>query len=314
MRIGLLPALLALSFVATFFETAAAAAAECAEGRDSRGGNECGSAGEVGDQASLHRLVTQKVSLLRAYLDSASIRRVREDGHIEANALANEAEAYLETARRALAANRLDEAGEALDRGLRSASMASSLGTKPHRSPEQEKRKYKELDGQIRSYLESMGEALKNGSPADRSGETLSRVEKLVLEAERLAGTGEFGNANKILTEAYQMTVTMVSKLRKGTTLVSTLNFATAADELEYERRRNGSYEMLVGVMLDERQGGTKSLRQLADRYIGESRSLRERAEREAAAGDFRAAIDTMEEATSRLVRILQAGGLPVPE
>lgn len=299
---------------AMLFAIAPGMAEDCPKGQVAQGGGACREAGEAGDREDQHRLIAQKLSLLQAYLSSESMRRVREDGNIEVTALVTEAETHLETARRSLAANRLEEAGEALDKGLRSASMASSFAARPQRSAEQESRQYAKLDGQIRSYLDSMDGALRNGAPENRPEETLARIDALVSDAARLADSGQYRKANKILTEAYQMTVTLVSRLRKGATLVSTLNFATPADELEYERRRNGSYEMLVGIMLEERQGGNKSLKRMAEKYVGESHTLREKAERQAAAGDYRAAIQSMEEATGRLVRVLQAGGLPVPE
>lgn len=314
MRTGLLK-LLALLVCVTLFAGAPAKAADCPAGQPAHyAGNACGDTAEDQSPEDQRRLIVQKLSLLQAYLKSGSIQRARQDGGIEAMALVTEAEAYLATARRSLDEDRLQDAGEALDKGLRSASMASAHMTRPQRSAEQEKRQYDKLDRQIRSYLDAIGEALKDADPKSRPDEGLARVDKLITEAARLAGTGEYRNANKLLTEAYQLTVTMVAALRKGATLVSTLSFATPADELEYERRRNGSYEMLVGILLEERQGTANPLKRLADRYLSESRELRTQAERQAAAGDYRTAIRSMEEATGRLVRILQAGGLPVPE
>lgn len=314
LRIGVLTSLVLLSG-ATLLADLSAEGAECAPGHSAEhAGGICGDLAEDQNADNQRRLVGQKLSLLRAYLQSASIQRARKNGGIEATALITEAEAYLATASKSLDEGHLQEAGEALDKGLRSASMASAHTARPQRSAEQEKRQYDKLDRQIRSYLDAIAGALKEADPTNRPDDSLARVDKLVADAARLAGTGQYRNANKLLTEAYQLTVTVVATLRKGATLVSTLNFATPADELEYERRRNGSYEMLVGILLEERPGNTNPLKRLADKYLAESRELRTQAERQAAAGDYRTAIMSMEEATGRLVRILQAGGLPVPE
>jgi len=105
-----------------------------------------------------------------------------------------------------------------------------------------------------------------------------------------------------------------VSGLRSGTTLVSTLNFATPAEELEYERRRHHSYHMLVSMVMQERQEASEALGSLVGHNLKESEELRERAEKQAAAGEHEEAIRTMEEATSRLIRILQAGGVGVAQ
>lgn len=312
MRNNLPPTLLLLA-ATVLVPLGAMSMQHCPEGRIAREGGSC-AGDEAADANSRRNLIMQKLSLLQAYLNSDSIVRVRDAGDMKAATLVREAESHLAEAMRLLDADKLSEAGAELDEGLRSASMASSRAAKPKRSAQQERGQYEKLHGQIRSYLDAVAAAMREGGPKGPSDKTVARIDGLVSEAERLAAAGQHGNANDLLADAYQMTVTLISRLRKGTTLVSTLNFATPADELEYERRRNGSYEMLVTILLEERQGDSKPLRQLADRYVAESRELREQAERHAEAGEYGKAILTMEEATARLVRILRAGGLPVPQ
>ena len=257
------------------------------------------------------QLLEQKAALLASYLDSAMTRRVAEGGNAEAKALVDRAAALLEPVRDALAAGDFTAAERDLDEALRSLGAASQIAATA-RSAETEAQarvRYERLRGRIDSYLASGTAGA--GTPWQSAA---ARLETLTAEAAALAGTGRYRDANKLLGEAYRTVVAIVAESRAGQTVVSRLSFATAQDELDYERRRNDSYEMLLDLMLSEREPAPESLRALADGHRAESRDLRRRADAAAEAGDYRTAIDRMEEATRRLARALQAGGIPVSE
>ena len=172
--------------------------------------------------------------------------------------------------------------------------------------------RYRTQLGQIRSFLRTLPEtSSERRQDADLVGDR-RRTRRLITKAEGLAAKGRYREANAVLGEAYKATVAMLSRLGQGKTVVYGLNFATPSDELEYERRRNDSYEMLIQIMLQENPQLAATLRPLADRYIRESQALRATADSQAAAGVYPAAIRSMESATQRLVRVLQAGGLPI--
>ncbi len=261
------------------------------------------------DDEAQRPLVVQKMSLLEAYLKSGSLARARDGGNAAAATAVKEAEAQLDLARGEFDRGRLQAASEALDKGLKHASTAASLAARPTVDPAKQKQQFDRLRGQIASYLDTIGGATGRGSD-----EAFARIDELVATADRLASAGKYVDANKRLTEAYHVTVGLVTRLRTGTTLVSSLEFATPEEELDYERRRNESYEMLVTIMLADHPDDSGTLQVMADRHIKESRGLRAEAERLAVRGEFAAAIQNMEEATARLVRVLQAGGLPIPE
>ena len=265
----------------------------------------------VADGETQRQLLEQKAALLASYLDSAMTRRVAEGGNAEAKALVGRAAALLEPVRDALAAGDFTAAERDLDEALRSLGMASQIAATA-RSVETEAQarvRYERLRGRIDSYLAS-GTA---GAGTPWQG-AAARLETLTAEAAALAGAGRYRDANKLLGEAYRTVVAIVAESRAGQTVVSRLSFATVQDELDYERRRNDSYEMLLDLMLSEREPVAESLRALVDRHRADSGELRRRADDAAAAGEYRTAIDRMEEATRRLARALQAGGVPVSE
>ena len=265
----------------------------------------------IADSETQRQLLEQKAALVASYLDSAMARRIAEGDNAEAKTLVAEAAALLEHIRRALAAGEFAAAERDLDEALRSLGAASQIAAKarPAETEARARVRYERLRGRIDSYLAS-GPA---GAGTPWQGAAV-RLEALTAEAEALAGAGRYRDANKLLGEAYRAVVAIVAESRAGQTVVSRLSFATAQDELDYERRRNDSYEMLLDLMLSEREPAPESLRALADRHRAESRDLRRRADEAAEAGDYRTAIDGMEEATRRLARALQAGGIPVSE
>ena len=265
----------------------------------------------IADGETQRQLLEQKAALVASYLDSAMARRVAEGDDAEAKALVVRAATLLDRIRRALAAGEFAAAERDLDEALRSLGMATQIAATA-RSAETEAQarvRYERLRGRIDSYLASGTAGA--GTPWQSAA---ARLETLTAEAAALAGTGRYRDANKLLGEAYRTVVAIVAESRAGQTVVSRLSFATAQDELDYERRRNDSYEMLLDLMLSEREPAADTLRALVGRHRADSGDLRRRADAAAEAGDYRTAIDRMEEATRRLARALQAGGVPVSE
>lgn len=261
------------------------------------------------------KLLLQKLRLLGTYMESPALVAVGKSGSQEARQLLQQARKHLEKARALYAQDKAEQTMAALDLGLRAASQATAVNrkTRPQVSSAALTRKqYQVRLGQIRSFIQTLPDV----APESRDEVDIARerktAERLIAQAETLADKGRHKEANEILASAYKSTVSMLSRLHQGETFVYRLKFSTPADELAYERRRNDSYEMLIRILLQENPRMAVDLQPMADRHVRESRALRERAEAQAAAGAEGDAIRTMEAATLRLVRVLQAGGLPV--
>lgn len=254
-------------------------------------------------------LLSQKLQLLESLLASPAAKKVEGSMNPAAHALLAETSALLDQARARMAADDLASAAVALDSGLRKISQATALAgkAKPQRSLAQDQARYRRLRRQTEAYVRFLA----NEGAAEQSA--LARLDDLLSRAGEEAVAARYDEANRLLGEAYGLAVAAASESRRGQTVVSSLNFETPEQELDYERRRNGSFEMLVGIMLEQAEDPAR-LRALADRYIAESRALRAEAEALAQGGDHSGAIDTMEQATRRLVMVLRAGGLNLPE
>jgi hypothetical protein len=90
------------------------------------------------------------------------------------------------------------------------------------------------------------------------------------------------------------------------------LKFDTPLEEYEYERQRNQSYEMLIGIMLKE-ESASATVQGMIEKLTGGNDELRRQAEILAADGEPEEAIVRMEEATANLVRALRVGGVALP-
>ena len=272
------------------------------------------SAGALADPPVNRPVLEQKVKLLDSYLGSATIRRIETATNAEAKAQLEEAKRLFAAARAALVAGDLEAAAQGLDTALRKISTAASAAarTRPVRDAAQERARYDRLRSQIESYIEALGRAAPSGG-AGAAGPQ-AQLSRLLADATARAGAGRYAAANEVLARAYQAAVAAIAAQRKGQTAVFRLNFETPADEYEYERKRNGSYSMLIDIMMDERPSPPESLKVLVARMVGESQALRDEAAAAAQSGDYVKAINILEQATGRLVRALRAGGLPIPE
>ena len=149
--------------------------------------------------------------------------------------------------------------------------------------------------------------------PAPAVAADLDRIRGLVERARTFAHAGRYREANKLLAEAHETVVSALNKMLASATLVYDLKFKSAAEEFDYEIARYRSYEELIPIAYAELKpsGGAVNL---SERYVKESRATRDIAQQQAARGDYRSAIKTLQEATGRLQTALRAVGLVVPE
>ncbi len=261
-------------------------------------------------------ILEQKLRLLAAYLQSPAIRRIAKENNQAANELLHSAETLRESARVRLANGDLEASGAALDRALQQVSAAKRLvrGVGARSDSERSKAQFARMTREIESYLRSLRQALGEDPGDNGIAASLEQVENRVAEAKRIAEDGRNMAAVERLSEAYQAALLLVVRLRGGQTVAYRLSFATSEEELEYERRRNASYQTLVELVLQEGQPVPSGLRSVIERHLEESRALRLQADQAAATGNHAAAITTLEDSTGRLVRALQASGLPVTE
>jgi len=256
------------------------------------------------------RLMAQKLRLVESLIDSPAQHSASARDAGTTPAVVLEGRQLLQRAREALAANRYEEAGLALDAALRNAAKVTARLSQPGSlSASAQQAIYAGLLEQVATYRAALQDV--GGPAAGEARAATGRIDALREEAAALADSRRPDEAGRKLAEAYRHAVETLSRLRAGQTVVLGLDFATPAEEYAYERRRFDSSELLVGMMLDEgRADGDR--RTLVDAFLREGRRLRGVAAARADSGDPRGAIAAMEQAAAELNRALQAMGVPV--
>jgi hypothetical protein len=251
------------------------------------------------------RLVEQKLRLIETLLKSPAAQGA------ETEAATGDGRATLALAREALAADRVETAAALADEALKRLSTAKRGGGAAALSESAQRKSMEDLGAQLVSYRSSVVELAGDPTRAAAAGALLARIDGDRAQADRLAASGQLGEANRVLADAYRFAVEEIARLREGQEVVMTLKFASPADEFAYEQRRYAANDILVQQMLA--QGKADGGRQgLVERFAAEARRQRDEAEALAASGDHAAAIGVMEKAVGQLNRALQTMGVPV--
>ncbi len=150
--------------------------------------------------------------------------------------------------------------------------------------------------------------------PITREARDATReIERRLAEAQALARQGRIDEARPLLDRAYLTARVSIESLRRGDTLVRSLNFASAREEYDYEIDRNDTHKMLITVLLADRKDAQGGMPPVMQPFVDRAAVLRGEAEAQAKAGDHAAAVRTLENATRELVRAIRAGGVYIP-
>lgn len=262
------------------------------------------------DAEQQRKLAEQKLKLVEMLVGSPAAQASGASTDAETAALVARGRELLQQARAALAAEQYGDAAKALDEAMRSVSKANSRNAGGLSSSVQ-KQRLQEMGEQVAAYRASLVELAHDKKLEAAAQDALRRADALAEEGRKLAAAGHYGDANKKMAEAYKLEVEELSRLRAGQEVVMALKFDTPADEYAYEQKRFQSNQILVNMMIDEGRAPGEQ-RGLVDRFVTEAGTIKAEAEAQAAAGGYPEAVKTMEKASARLNRALQAMGLPV--
>lgn len=274
-----------------------------------------GAAGSDLPEVQSYANLDSKLKLVKLLLDnSPAVKRIPQSNHAkakqglaDAQALYNKAAGESDQGRKAAAVKLLDEA-------LRLIVSASAMVPDPAQQAAQEQARYAGLLQAARSF-EGLYKTFSARLPANKASAPLdsAQVNAAIQKAETLAASGKHGEANVVLNEAYKTVVSSLNKLLLAETIVYDQKFDTPAAEFASELARNRSYEELVPLALTQLNTPRESAA-LSERYVQQSRELRQRAQQQASGGDYGAAIRTLQEATGHLQRSLRVAGVVVPQ
>ncbi|MBF0181837.1 MAG: hypothetical protein HQM03_17610 [Magnetococcales bacterium] len=252
--------------------------------------------------------IAQRMDALSTLINKSSgAQKIAAAGNPEASAMRDQALAGLQEAKGAFDRKDYDGAKKLLTQA--SQTMFEAIRKADGGASEREKQA-QDFDRRLASVKVLLDAHIRISGEKGRGQETNEAIRKAMDDAARLHQAGDTTNARLRLDEGYVTAKLGIEKLRRGDTLVRTLNFKNKEEEYHYEVDRNDTHQMLINMLLQNKGDAVK---QMAEQFVKRARDLREQAEKQAAAGKFDAAVATMESATDELVKAIRGAGVYIP-
>lgn len=261
------------------------------------------------DRAQLERKLASTSTLIES---SSGAKQIESSGVAAAAVQRDRARDLHRQAGEALRAGQLEAAAKLLD----SASLAMFEGVRLA-APEQlaASKQLSDFEARMastRALLDAQKRIATEKSAGARAGELTRRVESLMADAGELARGGRLVEARRTLDQAYLAVKAAIGNMREGDTVVRSLNFASKAQEYEYELDRNDTHRMLVQLLLKEKRGAA-AVDAMVDQSVAAAAALRTQAEEQASRRDHEAAVKTLEQSTRELVKAIRGAGVYIP-
>ena len=257
-------------------------------------------------------LVTQKIKLVEQLLGTPRVREAEAHGDDAARAALARARELLTRSRAALDAGEFAQAEAGTNEALKLVSAgsqtrpAASAATQERRDAQQ---RYTELEREIHAYRGALADAVARGK-ATAQAPRLADVDRIVAEARQAAAAGRHTEAQRTMEQAQQTLVRALAEARAGETVTIELRFDSPQAEYAHELRRYEHHLSLLDTAVAQYQPqGVQRAR--SDLELGQARTMKERAQASAGAGNHAAAIREIEQATGHLLRALEAAGMP---
>jgi hypothetical protein len=262
------------------------------------------------DRETLERRLQSVGTLIES---SSAARQIESSGDAAARSkrdnarlMHREADATLRAGDLPAATRMLDLAAREMMAGVRLAKPEQVTGEKARR----------DFDARLESAqaLLAAQQRITQEKSAGREAQDATRsIEQWIAQAQKLASQERIGEARTVIDRAYLTARVSIESLRRGDTLVRSLNFASKRDEYDYEIDRNDTHRMLIGVLLAERKDAAGAMPASMQVFIDKAATLRSDAQAQAGRGEHAAAVKLLEDSTRELVRAIRSGGIYIP-
>lgn len=262
------------------------------------------------DRATLERRVQSVGTLIESssaarQIDSSGVAAARERRD-NARLMHREAGALMGSGDLAAASKLLDQAAREMMDGARLARPEQVAG-------EKNKRDFDARLDSARALLAAQQRITQEKSAPKEAIDATRRIEADLAQAQTLSAQGRYDDARPLLDKAYLTARVSIESMRRGDTLVRSLNFANKREEFDYEVDRNDTHRMLITVLLADRKDAAGAMPPAMQAFVDKAGVLRREADALAKAGDHDAAVKRLEDATRELVRAIRAGGVYIP-
>jgi len=262
------------------------------------------------DSAQLERRVQSVGTLIES---SSAARQIESSGVAVARERRDNARLMHREAAAALQAGDLAGAAKLLDQAAREMMAGARLAKPEQVVGEKAQRDFDARLESVKALLAAQQRITQEKSAGGQAQEATRSIEAQIAEAQKLAAQGRHGEARPVLDRAYLTARVSIETLRRGDTLVRSLNFASKREEYDYEIDRNDTHRMLITVLLADRLDAFGAMPAGMQASTEKAAVLRGDAEAQARQGDHAGAVKLLEDSTRELVRAIRAGGLYIP-
>ena len=258
------------------------------------------------DREQVERRVQSVGTLIES---SSAAKQIESSGVAAARERRDNARLIHREAAAAVRAGDLAGAAKLLDQAAREMMDGARLAKPEQVAGEKHKRDFEARLESARALLTAQQRITQEKAAGREAQDAARSIERQIGEAQAIAAQGRYEEARPVLDRAYLTARVSIESMRRGDTLVRSLNFATKLEEYDYEIDRNDTHAMLVKMLLADR----KDMAGTVTSFTEKAASLRGQAEAQAKRGDHAAGIRLLEDSTRELVRAIRSGGIYIP-
>jgi hypothetical protein len=263
-------------------------------------------AASVEDAATLQRRLQSVGTLIES---SSAARQIDNSAEPQSLEHRQRARQLHRRAAAALAGGDNAAAGTLLDEAAREMIAGARLANPGQVTEEKKRHDFAAREESVKALLAAQQRIVQEKSAGREAQEASRSVQAQLAQAQQLARGNRIDEARTMLDRAYLTAKLSIESLRRGDTLVRSLNFANKREEFDYEIDRNDTHRMLVRVLLADRPAALEAGRAALD----ESGRLRAQAEQAAGRNEHEQAVRLLEESTRALVRAIRNAGVFIP-
>lgn len=262
------------------------------------------------DRSQVERRVQSIATLIES---SSAARQIESSGVAAARERRDNARLIHREAAAALSGGDLAQATKLLDQAAREMVDGARLARPEQITAEKTKRDFEARLDSARALLAAQQRITQEKAAGREAQDAARSIERQIAHAQAVAAQGRYDEARPALDRAYLTARVSIESLRRGDTLVRSLNFASKREEYEYEIDRNDTHRLLIGVLLGDRRDASGTLPPAMQPFSDRAALLRGEAEALAKRGDHAAAIQRLEDSTRELVRAIRSAGIYIP-
>ncbi len=254
-------------------------------------------------------LLQQKVVLMERMLEnSSSSGRIHGGDSTLAKERLNHARDHVNVAKQALADNQFQPASEKIKQAMTFYSAAAATVADATDKGDAQRTRFNELSVSVESFRLYVQKAVVQSNEANPlDPQQLSSLMQLAAE---LAQHQNYSQANDVLNEAYMLTITAVSALKGGTTIVYSNELETPEQQYRYELERYKGLIQLYQMVIPD--GKLPKKFSWTQKSLTSSEAAYDKAAQLASMQDYPQALEQIDQAAKKLSQILRLLGLPI--